>query len=87
MEKFRRLHTIKIDRQYYDNIVSGRKRFEIRYDDRDYQVGDLLCLVCAGDPNENIFVEIIYKTTYEQKDGWCVLGIRPKVHGPEVSGE
>lgn len=74
---FSRNHLVKIDRCYFDNVVSGRKRFEIRKDDRDYQVGDWLKLECEG---QSIFVEIIYKTTYAQQDGYCVLGINHPKH-------
>jgi len=72
-----RTHEVKIDECYFRNVVSGRKRFEIRYDDRDYQVGDWLILCCdrtkCGYP-ERLACKIIYKSTYQQKDGYCVLG-------------
>ena len=74
---YERTHEVKIDECYFRNVVSGRKRFEIRYDDRDYQVGDWLILCCdrtkCGYP-ERLACKIIYKSTYQQKDGYCVLG-------------
>lgn len=36
----RRTHTIKIRRDFADDILIGRKRFEIRENDRGYQTGD-----------------------------------------------
>lgn len=36
------IHILKIEREYLINIVSGTKTAEIRYNDRDYQVGDVL---------------------------------------------
>ena len=37
-----KLHELKIKAKYYLDIVSGAKTFEIRKDDRDYKVGDLI---------------------------------------------
>lgn len=45
MKRYQRLqqaHEIKIWKQYADDILSGKKVFEIRKNDRDYQVGDIL---------------------------------------------
>lgn len=72
-KKWERTHIVKIDRCYFENVSSGRKRFEIRYDDRDYQVGDWLILDCS-EITSKIACKIIYKTTYQQKEGYCVLG-------------
>jgi len=48
-------HVLKCWPESYDVIVSGRKTYEIRQDDRDYQVDDLLvlqkfepCAACKG---------------------------------------
>ncbi len=35
---------IKIKPEYYKAVLSGLKTFEIRKDDRNYQVGDTVCL-------------------------------------------
>lgn len=35
-----KVHRIKIKKDYLDNIIAGKKRAEIRLNDRDYQVGD-----------------------------------------------
>lgn len=37
-----KVHEIKIKSIYFDDVVSGLKSFEIRYNDRNYQVGDIL---------------------------------------------
>ena len=36
------IHDLKIEPNYLDNLVSGLKRAEIRFNDRDYQKGDTL---------------------------------------------
>ena len=37
-------HELKICRQHYEDILSNRKKFEVRKNDRNYQVGDFLVL-------------------------------------------
>lgn len=37
-------HSLKILPEYFDAIVSGKKTFEVRFNDRDYQVDDILLL-------------------------------------------
>ena len=39
-----RLHELKIYPKYFAAVLSGAKTFEIRKNDRDYQVGDMLLL-------------------------------------------
>lgn len=80
-------HEIKIDTRYYNRVQTGEKTFEIRKDDRDYQVGDKLLMrehiEGEGDVNYSspIHAIITYKSTFQQKEGWCVLGI--KLEEPE----
>lgn len=40
----RRIHDLKIEPQYWHDIVYGNKGFEVRKNDRDYKVGDYLHL-------------------------------------------
>lgn len=37
-------HELKCYPEYYDEVAAGRKPFEVRKNDRDYQVGDALIL-------------------------------------------
>lgn len=39
-------HDKKIDKKYFNDIVGGLKRFEIRKNDCDYKVGQHVCLNC-----------------------------------------
>lgn len=37
-------HDLKILPEYFEAVISGRKKFELRKNDRDYKVGDLFVL-------------------------------------------
>ena len=37
-----KIHELKIKEEYYKEVALGRKTFELRKNDRDYQVGDLI---------------------------------------------
>ncbi|KAA8385130.1 DUF3850 domain-containing protein [Acetobacter sp. DmW_136] len=38
------IHEIKISREHYESIIRGEKTSEIRINDRNYKVGDILAL-------------------------------------------
>ena len=46
----RQHHHIKCETRFFQDVESGEKKFEIRKNDRDYQVGDMIYLqeVVAG---------------------------------------
>lgn len=70
-------HELKILSEYYWDIIEGRKTFEIRKNDRDFKVGDVLILrEWNGDfTGLSILVEVTYITDYAQKEGIVVMGI------------
>lgn len=37
-------HDLKILPQYFEDVISGKKKFELRKNDRDYKVGDMFVL-------------------------------------------
>lgn len=39
-----KIHCLKISDKYYDAVVYRIKNAEVRYNDRDYRVGDMLVL-------------------------------------------
>lgn len=45
-------HHIKIDTAYVDAVLSGIKPFEVRRNDRGYQVGDYVIMTEEGDPGD-----------------------------------
>lgn len=71
-------HELKILTEYFEPVISGRKRFEIRENDRDYKIGDRLILrEWTGESytGDSYKAEITYITDYAQQDGYVVLGI------------
>ncbi|MEW4424853.1 ASCH/PUA domain-containing protein [Enterococcus hirae] len=74
-----KIHELKILPEYFETVTSGRKRFEIRKNDRDYKVGDLLYLREWNGENftgDSYKAEVTYITDYAQKDGYVVMGIK-----------
>jgi hypothetical protein len=61
-----KIHTLKTWPQYYKAIIDGVKTFQLRKDDRNFSVGDVLVLQ-EFDPDKNqytgemISVDVIYK--------------------------
>lgn len=84
-----KLHELKIKHKYLFQVNSGRKTFELRKNDRDYQVGDLIHFIDLKDEKPSVLDQIIdtdalYKITYVLKDvpeygldkDYCILGIK-----------
>ncbi|WP_218683886.1 ASCH/PUA domain-containing protein [Carnobacterium maltaromaticum] len=75
-----KVHELKIEPKYFEAVKDGRKKFEIRKNDRNYKVGDVLILLeydkyYEAFTGEKITVEITYLTDYAQQNGYVVLGI------------
>ena len=75
-------HHLKIMFDRYIDIKKGRKTFEIRLNDRNYQVNDTLVLFPINKPDffnidyEPLLVKVVYIDNYEQKENYVVLGIK-----------
>lgn len=73
---------LKIEPKYFEAQEKGNKNFEIRKNDRGYQVGDLLFL---HEYENNQYTgrllvrKVTYITAYKQKEGYVVLGTKPVV--------
>ncbi len=85
-----KVHEIKIAASYYDDVTSGRKRFELRKNDRGYKVGDSLKMLEFADGRHTgriIDADIIYMLEEYAglEEGYCILGIDAKVFSGEVS--
>jgi hypothetical protein len=74
-------HELKTIQPYYDAVARGEKTFEIRYDDRNYKVGQRLWLreydyQAEIYPGPSVYADVTYVTDYQQDSGYVVLGIR-----------
>ncbi|QTO00531.1 DUF3850 domain-containing protein [Brucella sp. 458] len=65
-------HTLKIDAQPMEDLLSGAKTGEVRKDDRGFQVGDTVRLTCADGRTVYRVISHIQRG-YGLPDGICVL--------------
>lgn len=73
------VHELKILPEYYNAVNEEIKTFEIRKNDRNYQVGDVLHLKewdAERYTNNSVYVQVTYITDYAQIDDYVVLAIQ-----------
>lgn len=73
-------HELKIEKDYFGSVLAGLKTFEIRFNDRNYQVGDVLVLkewdwFSETFTGREIEKKVTYITNYAQNDGYVVMSI------------
>lgn len=76
------IHELKILPKYFDEVQSLNKQFELRKDDRDYRVGDLILLKefenghYTGRECGCFDITYILRNCpeYGLADGYCILG-------------
>jgi len=73
-------HRLKIWPEFFEAVLSGKKTFEIRKNDRDYQVNDLLLLQEYNPETEEytgreLLVEVTYITDFGQPENQVVMSI------------
>lgn len=80
-----KVHHLKIKPKYMKDIAVGKKAFEVRKDDRDYQIGDILYLQeyengkYTGFILKNEVTYVLGRDEEEKKyvrEGYVILGIR-----------
>lgn len=79
-----KIHILKTWPQYFSRVESGQKTFEVRKNDRDFQVGDYL-LLKEYDPDikdflgKSITLEIgyiLHGGSFGIEPGYCVIGLK-----------
>lgn len=71
-------HILKLDDKYWcSKVVVNHKRFEVRKNDRDFQVGDKVIYKNTRTGKLSYEFYIIYMTDFMQKDGYIVFGDEP----------
>lgn len=85
-----KVHKLKTDPLVFEEVVQGRKTHEVRYNDRNFQVGDTLLLektkyssqeMLEGAPLEYTGATFTCAVThvlsgYGLQEGWVVLSIK-----------
>lgn len=76
-------HKLKIKPQYLDNLVSGKKKSEVIFNDRDYQTGDILIFLGSHTLD---FSEFHYRITHVHsglglKENFVVLSLENVLNG------
>lgn len=80
------IHELKCWPGFFEALADGRKTHEVRYDDRNFQVGDIL-KISKWDPSSSCFVEpykpLVFEVTHILKgekwgirDGFADLSIK-----------
>ena len=76
----KKIHHIKLDINFCDDVLSGRKNFEIRENDRLYQTRDLVLFTPINSKKQELYHTIrekIYEASgWGIKEGWVVFGIK-----------
>ena len=78
-----KIHELKIKDNYYEEIVLGKKKFELRKNDRDYKVGDLITFQVVMEDGRTYSSHLLYQIVYilenvpeyGLQEGYCILGI------------
>lgn len=79
------VHELKTDRDHFQDIWWNRKTFELRYDDRDYKVGDMLSLkeynpeseTFTGKVCTRVVSHVLHGPAYGLQEGWVIMSIKP----------
>ena len=78
------IHALKVDKKYFWTIACGQKTFEIRKNDRNYKVGDLLALNEYDVETEQytwksclVYVDYILTDAPYVPDGYVAMSIKP----------
>ena len=81
-------HEIKCQTEFFEKVWSGVKTFEVRLNDRNYQVGDVLCLrELRKDLYTGRMVEATITDVYIGeycRDGYCLISFRMTFPGYEM---
>ena len=78
------IHELKLSTHYFPDVVSGKKTFEIRKNDRRFRAGDLLALNEYDTNGEFytgnsclVFVDYVLDDTQFCKEGFVCMAIKP----------
>ena len=77
-----KLHEVKTLSEHYTEVLAGRKSHEVRLNDRDYQVGDVLNMreieldgEYTGQEMNAQITHVLHGGQFGIAEGWCVLSL------------
>lgn len=78
------IHELKEHPNFFEDVISGIKTFEVRKADRPFKVGDLLALN-EYDPDTKeytnrccvVYIDCILNDSKYCKEGYVILGVKP----------
>lgn len=74
------IHKLKIHSEFYKAVINRKKTFEIRENDRGFNVGDKVILkeyiLAKGFTGNYAQVTILYLTDFAQKKGFVVFSFQ-----------
>lgn len=78
------VHKLKIKPKYFNDVISNKKRFEVRLNDRNFEIGDLIVLEEFKDDrytNRFINCEITYILDDQEylKENYVILGFKTRL--------
>jgi hypothetical protein len=78
------IHELKTSTNYFSDVISGRKTFEVRKNDRPFHVGDLLALneydaknKCYTGNSCLVYIDYILNDNEYCKKDYVVMSIKP----------
>lgn len=71
------IHELKIKQKYLEEIVQNIKTFEVRFNDRNFKINDILILKSIS-TNDYLLCEVIYILNDNNycKDGYVIMSIK-----------
>lgn len=77
-----KIHTLKIERKYYEKVIGGVKKAELRKNDRDFNINDLIIFVDTNGELFDNYLPFMFRITdiceYKDalKEGYVMLSIQ-----------
>ena len=78
------IHALKEHPEHFEEVISGRKTFEVRLADRLYEAGDMLALneydPVLGTYTGNsclVYVDGIWRDSAYVREGFVIMNIKP----------
>lgn len=78
-----KIHELKTVQPYFNDVACGFKKFEVRKNDRDFEVGDMVILKLYNKENESfdiddqyiiLIINYILDSEFYCKEGFIIFG-------------